>query len=188
MTDRYSRLLDAWRSERHESGLQPLPEGFFADMSDYTSRLREQTRMLDRGSMRGRIALKERDNAERMLRELFQLRLRKIVVSELDGTAIAPTILAPEEKRLQAELRRLLADHSDRLKSILMGRAPQVEARPSPRSGLKVVRFLKALPAIIGIDMKTYGPFKPEDVASIPEENAENLIRRGIAKEVEIPG
>ena len=187
MTDRYSRLLEAWRSERRESGLQPLPEGFFADMSDYTSRLREQTRMLDRGSMRGRIALRERDNAERMLQELFQLRLRKIVVSELDGTAIAATILSPEEKRLQAELRRLLADHSDRLKSILMGRAPQVEARTPPRSGLKVVRFVKALPAIIGIDMKTYGPFNPEDVASIPEENAENLIRRGIAKEVEIP-
>jgi DNA replication factor GINS len=188
MTGRYSRLLEAWRSERRESGLRPLPEGFFAEMSDYTSRLREQTRMLDRGSMRGKIALKERDNAERMLHELFQLRLRKIVVSELDGAAIAAIVLTPEEKRLQAELRRLLADHSDRLKSILMGRAPQVEARPPPRSGLKVVRFVKALPAIIGIDMKTYGPFKPEDVASIPEENAENLIRRGIAKEVEIPG
>jgi len=187
MTDRYNRLLEAWRRERHESSLQLLPEGFFAEMSDYTLRLREQTRMLDRGSMRGRIALREKENAERMLRELFQLRLRKIVVSELDGTAIAATILTPEEKRLHAELRRLLADHSNRLKSILMGRVPQVEARPPPRSGLKVVRFVKALPAIIGIDMKTYGPFKPEDIASIPEENAENLIRRGIAKEVEIP-
>jgi DNA replication initiation complex subunit (GINS family) len=50
-----------------------------------------------------------------------------------------------------------------------------------------VVRFLKAVPAIIGIDMKTYGPFQQEDVVAIPVENAENLIRRGIAKEVEIP-
>jgi DNA replication initiation complex subunit (GINS family) len=49
-----------------------------------------------------------------------------------------------------------------------------------------VVRFLQAVPAIMGIDMKTYGPFKPEDVVSLPVENAENLIRRGIAKEVEI--
>jgi len=187
MTDRYGRLLEAWRRERHEPGLQPLPDGFYAEMSDYTLRIREQTRMLERGSMRGRIALRERENAERMLRELFQLRLRKIVVSELNGAAIAATVLTPEEKRLHADLRRLLAGHSKRLKSILMGRTPQVEARPPPRSDLKVVRFIKALPAIIGIDMKTYGPFKPEDVASIPAENAENLIRRGIAKQVEIP-
>jgi DNA replication initiation complex subunit (GINS family) len=34
--------------------------------------------------------------------------------------------------------------------------------------------------------MKTYGPFNPEDVATLPEENAENLIRRGFAKVVEI--
>ncbi|RLI10175.1 hypothetical protein DRO42_02100 [Candidatus Bathyarchaeota archaeon] len=185
MTERYSRLLDAWRKERHSADLQPLPEGFFAEMSEYASRLREQTRMLERGSMRGRIAERERENAERMLRELFQLRLRKIIVSELNGAAISGAVLTPEEKRLHADLRRLLADHSERLKSILTGRAPKVEARPPPRSGLKVVRFVEALPAIIGIDMKTYGPFKPEDVAAIPAENAENLIRRGIAKEVE---
>ena len=188
MTERYGRLLDAWRRERRSADLQPLPEGFFAEMSEYATRLREQTRMQERGSMRGRIAERERENAERMLRELFQLRLRKIVVSELDGAAIAATVLTPEEQRLHAELRRLLSHYSERLKGILMGRAPQVEARPMPRSGLKVVRFVKALPAIIGIDMKTYGPFKPEDVASIPAENAENLIRRGIAKEAEISG
>lgn len=186
MTDTYNRLLEAWRKERRSPNLQPLPEGFLRDMSEYVSRLREQTRMLEHESMRGRIALKEKENAERLLRELFQQRLRKIVVSEVDNASIEASVLTLEEKRLHSELRRLLAEHSDRLKSILMGRAPPLEARPSPRGGLKVVRFVEALPAIIGIDMKTYGPFNPEDVASIPAENAENLIRRGIAKEVEV--
>ena len=187
MTERYGRLLDAWRRERRSPGLQPLPEGFFAEMSGYAQRLREQTRMIERGSMRGRIAERERENAERMLRELFQLRLRKIVVSEVDGAAMVATAMTPEEKRLNADLRRLLSHHSEGLKSVLLGRAPRVERGPPPRGGLKVVRFVRAVPAIIGIDMKTYGPFEPEDVASIPEENAENLIRRGLAKEVEIP-
>jgi DNA replication factor GINS len=184
---RYDALLEAWRRERHVPGLQPLPEGFYAEMTGYVSELREQTRMLEKGSMRGRIAEKERENAERMLRELSDLRLRKIVDTELEGVAVAGSALSREERALQADLRRLLSGHEDRLKSILMGRAPRVEARPRPRAGLKVVRFLQAVPAIMGIDMKTYGPFRPEDVASIPEENAENLIRRGLAKEVEIP-
>jgi DNA replication initiation complex subunit (GINS family) len=37
----------------------------------------------------------------------------------------------------------------------------------------------------MGVDMKTYGPFKAEDVASLPAQNADNLIRKGIAKLVE---
>lgn len=187
MSGRYDRLLEAWRKERHSSDIQPLNEGFFAEMTGYISQLREQTRMHEKGSMWGRIARVERENAERMLRELSRLRLRKIVLSELDGVAIAGSALTREEKVLHADLRRLLSDHEDRVKSILVGRVPQVKAKPPPRTGLKVVRFLQAVPAIMGIDMKTYGPFKPEDVVSIPAENAENLIRRGIAKEVEIP-
>ncbi len=49
-----------------------------------------------------------------------------------------------------------------------------------------VVRFLKDVPAIVGADLKTYGPFKSEDVASIPVENAKVLIRQGLAIEVEM--
>ncbi len=186
MTGRYDTLLDAWRKERHSGDLQPLPEGFYVEMTGYVSELREQTRMLDKGSMRGRISEKERENAERMLRELSHLRLRKIVNIELEGEAIVGSVLTREERALRADLRGLLSSHEDRLKSILMGRVPQVDAKPRQRSGLKVVRFLQAVPAIMGIDMKTYGPFEPEDVVSLPVENAENLIRRGIAKEVEI--
>jgi DNA replication initiation complex subunit (GINS family) len=33
--------------------------------------------------------------------------------------------------------------------------------------------------------MKTYGPFKPEDVASLPQENAKILVKQGVAVEVE---
>jgi DNA replication initiation complex subunit (GINS family) len=33
--------------------------------------------------------------------------------------------------------------------------------------------------------MKTYGPFKVEDVASLPIENAKVLIKQGLAEKVE---
>ena len=66
---------------------------------------------------------------------------------------------------------------------------PQQAAHTSlqkPQQAFKVVRFIQTIPAIMGVDMMTYGPFKAEDVASLPAPNAENLIRKGIAKEVEI--
>jgi DNA replication factor GINS len=186
MIEKFALLLEAWRRERYKPELQHLPRDFFSEMSEFASLLREQTRMLDRGTMRSRIALKERENAERMLGELSQLRIKKIILSELSSTPIVATFLTKDEKRLQADLRDLLSDNNERLKRILIGSAIQVEKRPPAKNNLKMIRFLRAVPAIIGIDMKTYGPFKPEDLASMPIENAENLIRRGIAKEVEI--
>ena len=51
---------------------------------------------------------------------------------------------------------------------------------------LILVRFLQPLPAIMGIDMKAYGPFEPEELATIPVQNAQNLIKRGIVKPVEV--
>jgi DNA replication factor GINS len=40
-----------------------------------------------------------------------------------------------------------------------------------------VVRFLVDIPAIIGADLKPYGPFKPEDIATLPLENVEILMK-----------
>ncbi|MGD2142593.1 MAG: hypothetical protein PVH79_03830 [Candidatus Bathyarchaeota archaeon] len=182
----YDRLLEAWRKEMHSEDLQPLPDDFFPEMTDYVSRMRVEARMIDKSSLKGRITVKEKENAERMLGELSGMRLKKIVEAELDRVAIASSALTQIERRFLNDLRELFSGYDSRLKDILMGRQPQVKAKPRPRAGLKVVRFLQAVPAIMGIDMKTYGPFKPEDVVSLPVENAENLIRRGIAKEVEI--
>ncbi|MGC8999287.1 MAG: hypothetical protein ACP5JW_07900, partial [Candidatus Bathyarchaeia archaeon] len=49
-----------------------------------------------------------------------------------------------------------------------------------------LLRFLKDVPAIVGQDMKIYGPFKAEDVASVPVENAKILIRQGLAEEINV--
>jgi len=48
-----------------------------------------------------------------------------------------------------------------------------------------ILRFVKEIPAIIGADMKTYGPFRPEDIASLPIENAKILVKQDVAVEVE---
>jgi DNA replication factor GINS len=63
---------------------------------------------------------------------------------------------------------------------------PRQPEQSKDETVLTIVRFLQPLPAIMGIDMKAYGPFKAEDVASIPQENAENLVKRGIAQRVEV--
>ncbi len=38
----------------------------------------------------------------------------------------------------------------------------------------------------MGADMKSYGPFLVEDVASLPVENAKILVKQGLAVQVEV--
>ena len=48
------------------------------------------------------------------------------------------------------------------------------------------VRFVKESDEIIGADSEKYGPFKPEDVATVPNETAQALISNGVALKVRI--
>ena len=48
------------------------------------------------------------------------------------------------------------------------------------------VRFVKDVDEIMGADSEKYGPFKTEDIATIPNENAQDLISNGIALKVRI--
>ena len=203
MTDEYRTLFDSWRRERQRTDIQPLHEGFYSSMAGYASQLREQERITEKTTVKGKLIEKEREHVERMLQDLNRLRLKKLVTAELIGAPIESLNLTAEEKHLQVELRRLLAAHTQGMKQVLLGREPNIEAPPisapqmathpqppPPRTEkgeqtLKVVRFTQPLPAIMGTDMKTYGPFKAEDVASLPAQNADNLIRKGIANLVE---
>jgi len=42
------------------------------------------------------------------------------------------------------------------------------------------------VPAIIGSNMKTYGPFKTEEIASLPAENAKIFVKQGLAEKVDV--
>ena len=74
----------------------------------------------------------------------------------------------------------------------MVGVEKKVEAKPvepevSKPSELILVRFVQDVPQIIGVDLKTHGPFKAEDIASLPKENAEALIKQGLAKAIPSP-
>ena len=49
-----------------------------------------------------------------------------------------------------------------------------------------LIRFLKDNPAIVGIDLLNYGPFKKEDLANIPYRNALILVNEKIAEFISI--
>ena len=66
--------------------------------------------------------------------------------------------------------------------ALLHGR--EISSRAGKDNEPLMVRFVKDVPSIIGVDLKTHGPFTKEDIAKLPHENAESLIRQGAAVEI----
>ena len=48
------------------------------------------------------------------------------------------------------------------------------------------VRFLKDVEGFLGADSEKYRSFKPEDIATIPNENAQELITKNLAVKIHI--
>ncbi|MBD3196686.1 MAG: hypothetical protein GF317_16640 [Candidatus Lokiarchaeota archaeon] len=47
-----------------------------------------------------------------------------------------------------------------------------------------LIRFIKKAPALVGLDLLNYGPFKKDDLANLPVENAKILITEKFAENV----
>ena len=203
MSERYSRLHEAWSKERKTSELQNIPDDLLLEMKDYVATINKTP--TDENTLAGQLTKTEKQYANQLLRELTENRLRKIVTLEAYGKPIDAQAMTPEEQRLHSNMRQLLSGFrqgSELPEPVSIPEQPHPEtpkpkrtqrAKPTPKPVIKpddveliLVRFLQPLPAIMGIDMKAYGPFEPEELATIPVQNAQNLIKRGIVKPVEV--
>src|SRR5208337_3486818 len=103
-----------------------------------------------------------------------------IVNAARDGTEISTNDLTDEEKRLVKHFNESLSNYKEHEK------AKQGGSLAEDQADLSVVRFLDKVPEIVGVDLKIYGPYKKEDVGSLPNQNAQALIKQGLAKEIDV--
>lgn len=180
----YSLLYDAWKREKENQELQPLDKAFYLALSQYLKGQREELQMLDEKTLKAHLISEENERIKKLLSDLIHSRYRKMFNKVLEGKTIPPDVLTSEEEVSYSGIASTWKHVEDVLKDVLRGRTPTangVKLVDKPKRIL--VRFLQAIPAIIGPDMKAYGPFTEEDVASLPAENAEVLIKRGVARE-----
>ena len=179
----YDELYEAWEKEKESVETQKLPRDFYAKLADYVKKIREESRMLDEKTTKAKLMNREFENVKTMLEELVQLRRDKILAIVTARKTVPREVLTEEEEKLHGEIFPLAEACQTFLKDILQGRLSRIEKEEKPKKIL--VRFVQEIPAIVGSDMKTYGPFKPEDIATLPTENARILIKQGVAVEVE---
>jgi len=72
------------------------------------------------------------------------------------------------------------------VRKVAEGIIKRIVAPPAKIEFVKV-RFLKDMPAIVGADMKVYGPFAKGDVVELPKVNAEVIVKQEIASYTLVP-
>jgi DNA replication initiation complex subunit (GINS family) len=180
----YNELYEVWKQELENPRLVEVNRDFYSRLADYLRKLKEESRMLDKRTVKARLLDEETRNVKRMVLELVRTRYRKLVWQAAKGKKISPNFLTVEEEKIYSNISHLSEVPKSLVNAILRGYTPNIDVDVERKR--TVLRFLKDIPAIVGTDMKAYGSFKLEDVASLPLENANILIKQGLAEKVEI--
>jgi DNA replication factor GINS len=175
----YATLLERWQAERDASDLLPLRDSFLQNIRDYVAQLLERSQSKDTSEIQRQLFETELVNLRFMMTSLLTMRVEKIL-AKLVEQDIDYDLLTRSERRFADQMTR-------NFRSALMP-AEDLFA-PLDANGtsqLLVVRFLEEHPQLVGVDLKTYGPFKADDLAALPVENARLIIRKNQAEPVEL--
>jgi DNA replication factor GINS len=175
----YATLLERWQAERDASDLLPLRDAFLQNIRDYVAQLLERSQSKDTSDIQRRLFETELNNLRFMMKSLLTMRVKKIL-AKLVEQDVDYDLLTRSERRFADQVIR-------NFRSALMP-AEDLFA-PLDANGtsqLLVVRFLDEHPQLVGVDLKTYGPFKADDLAALPVENARLIIRKNQAEPVEL--
>ena len=180
----YSELYKIWKQELESKELTRLPEDFYTRIVDYFKKLREEHRMLDKRTVKALLLSREMRNVKFMTFKILNARYTKLIAYTVEGKKITSNLLTREEEKFYKNLFTINESFCNFVNDVLQGHLSSIDLKQKHRR--IVLRFFKPVPAIVGADMKTYGPFKAEDVASVPDDNAKILINRDLAGKVEI--
>ncbi|CAD6368664.1 conserved hypothetical protein [metagenome] len=163
--------------ETENDTIQEIDPDFYKILSDFIGDLKKQ----EFDGVESKIKEAIIDTSTKLTSLLINIRLDKISKLEdmnfknlLDEEKFI--LDAQEEQRERTEMI---------LSAIINGKSKFLESiSQNHKTKTVVIRFLQEVDELIGADLEKYGPFKTEDIATIPYENAQALIAKNIATKV----
>jgi DNA replication factor GINS len=163
--------------ETESDSIQEINPDFYRNLSDFIGDLKKQ----EFDGVESKIKETIIDTATELTSLLINIRLDKISKSDnidfknlLDEEKFI--LDAEEEQRERTEMI---------ISATINGKSKFLESiSQNHKTKTVVIRFLQGVDEIVGADLEKYGPFKTEDVATIPYENAQALIAKNIATKV----
>jgi len=169
--DVYEMLKELWRKEVESEGLAKLPDDLSQKLREYIGSIKHYLKVSDKETLSAEIKEAAANAVVRLVEDIFELRLRKILRYALNNQA--PESLYNFEFEFYPSLLKLIQDYRESVREMATAVAYQDWAQI--KSQYELVCFLKDVEQIIGSDLKVYGPFKAGDLAVLPPENARNL-------------
>jgi DNA replication initiation complex subunit (GINS family) len=179
----YDELYQAWKNEVSEPALGTLPRDFYERITSYLRKIKEENRLADNKTLKTPLLEKEASNVKRMLHELLWTRYKKLVKFTTQTQKLSTELLAFEEAQIFESFVPFTEAYQKFANSLLQGQTSQSSQEQHKRVTL---RFSKNIPQIMGADMKPYGPFIVEDIASLPTQNAKVFVKQGLAVIVDV--
>ena len=198
MDDFFRELGRIQKRERDERGLARVGDDFYEKTHEYMKKLMGT---LSKDPLNSRRHHLLRD-VQRITMEICERREHKITDiavmnvqrsynlfnknPKLDLEDKSPANLTPEEKKLYSSITSLLIEHRSRVFPILQGKPTSAkdsnkkDERRSTGAEVKTIIIYDEVPsAIVGVDEKVYGPFKPQDIVRLPYITARIFVDSG---------
>ena len=165
-------------SEVQNTEIQQLKPDFYGTLSQFL----------------GKLKIEEYDGIEKKTKntlvDLFSSLTSLLINSRLEKISSGNfnrNNLLDEEKFIIDSNQETLERKDLIIQSIINGKSKLVQSISTDYKNKPVViRFLKATDQILCTDSEKYGPFNAEDIATLPNEDAQQLISNNIATKIRI--
>ena len=164
--------------EFQSDDIQELENDFFRNLSNIIGKLKNEEY--------DGIEKKAKNQIISTVTNLTELLINKRL-KKISNSTTSYSILTDEEKFVIDSNDEMNERKDMIISGIINGKSKFLETTSTKHKTKPVtVRFVKEFAEIVGVDLEKYGPFKPEDIATIPNENAQALISNGVALKVRI--
>ena len=178
----YETLFEILRLEKTREQLQELDPNFYRDVINYIKEKKESASEDGSTSM-------QLKNVRKILEDLYERREKKIINLALDKSRFdadtSKEIKLKEEKDMFNSMvtvfdkfRKGIIQNVINANGIEIMNKEEVKDVKPKLEGLKLVKFMHAVPKFVGNDLEIYGPFEKEDVANLPDKVATVLITK----------
>jgi len=184
----YNKLLTIWKKEKTNDELQDLESDYYQQLVSFLTKIKGNKKDFNKESLEHTLSKKKFHKIEKLVLDTIEIRFQKMVKAISSGNQVPSKVLTKEEKTIYEELMKGFQFFKNFRNQILRCEIDKKSgSNESPAEDAKVlVRFVEDVPSLMGVDMKTYGPFKKEDIAILLTDNAKVLIDRGIAINIKI--
>ncbi|MBD3227206.1 MAG: hypothetical protein GF329_03375 [Candidatus Lokiarchaeota archaeon] len=175
---RYEGIYQIWEKQLETKDLIEIRKDFYKDIGKIVKDYNVEIEKLDRNSIHRQLLQKEIENIKKMVKSLYLYRFERILEVVKKGIEIDITKLSENELDLYNNTEKKIRKYINNINLILEGQSIQLIERQISSKNI-IVRFLEDLPEIAGPE-KVYGPFKNEDVVTLPKKVAKILLERGV--------